>query len=121
RSARESERAPRRSGASERAEQVCELPGAADDHVRLAAELVRPLVGDDRNPNGEFQAVQPPERLEIGGIVPGVEGATKSAPGEECAYGRALVRVDGRQHLEHLPPPARPEAQLDRAALDLAE
>jgi hypothetical protein len=95
--------------------------GAVDDEVGCGAELQRSLRGGDRDSHGTIKAVKAAKRIEIGGVVAGVERATQPTLVEQCPHRGALVCLHRRSDLEHLAAEAGVEAECECAGLYLPE
>ena len=90
------------------------------DEICGGGQLVRSLVRDDGDAHGELESVEAAECVEVGRVVARVEGAAESArPAAERRP--SLVRVDRRTHLQHAPPPPRPQSLLERTVRDGAQ
>src|SRR4051794_29377439 len=91
---------------SELAQQLEERVRTAEHEVGGRAELRRTLGGRDGDPDGDVEAVEGAERVEVGRVVTRVERTPQPARRQQPAHRGALVRVDGRPDLEHLAPEA---------------
>ena len=84
-------------------ERLVGVPGVAvgslDDEVGGSEQRRRRLGRVDRNANGELEAVQPREGVEVCRVVAGVEPVRDRRAAHELGDGRALVRAHGRPHV----------------------
>src|SRR6476646_3986867 len=104
----------RRATSDEGAEQPGERVLVPDDDVGGLTEVARAFVGYDGDADGELEAVQAAEGVEVGGVVARVQRALQLSLLQQCTDGRALVRLDRRADLQHLAAPARPQPGRDR-------
>ena len=113
-------------GARGRLEQACskleQLRGAADHDVGGLAQLRRALRARRPRPGRRARA-RPAAANASRSVVssPGVERALRAALAEQVRDGRALVRVERRPQLEHLPAEAGDEPLVPRPGGDLLE
>jgi hypothetical protein len=84
-------------------------------------EILRRLVGRDGHANAELEPLEGPEAVQIGRVVARVESALEAGIEEKTAHSSALVGVDGRPDLQHLPAETRHKAFLARSFGDLLE
>jgi Sulfite exporter TauE/SafE len=83
--------------------------GAFDDEVSGFPKLRRAFLRGYCHSNAELEIVQAAERIEVGRIVPRIQGPAERAFPEELPHGRSLVPLDRRAQLEHLAAPVRPQ------------
>src|SRR6185437_5818578 len=116
----------KRTPLQERLEQPPHAPRPVHRQVRLGGELGRGLVRGHGDAESRLELpflgepAQGSERIEVGGVVPDVDGRGDVLVAKQRGHAEPLVEGDGRAHLQHLAPPVDREALAFGLLGDLA-